>query len=215
MHSYVPLGLYGPGVVWERPGLNKKGRRRHQMAKNDPKMTIFRPRESGATPNLGSCGSGYGGYLGGIHLPTGRAHQEGSTRPDTAPPGAMCVGVGVFFGVFTRRYVGTQAGSMDQGGLWTGVGYLSGSMEGILSSHEPTGPACGCLTLFMFMKVNANGRAVQSLVIWSSLGVQSYAPFWPDTADTSGSIHPPKIPHERAGLGRLTTHLHGPHVHAN
>ena len=116
LHSYVPLGLYGPGVVWERPGLNKKGRRRHQMAKNDPKMTIFRPRESGATPNLGSCGSGYGGYLGGIHLPTGRAHQEGSTRPDTAPPGAMCVGVGVFFGVFTRRYVGTQAGSMDQGG---------------------------------------------------------------------------------------------------
>ena len=116
LRSYVPPGLYGPGVVWERPGLNKKGRRRHQMAKNDPKMTIFRPRESGATPNLGSCGSGYGGYLGGIHLPTGRAHQEGSTGPDTAPPGAMCVGVGVFFGVFTRRYVGTQAGSMDQGG---------------------------------------------------------------------------------------------------
>ena len=127
-----------------------------------------------------------------------------------------CALVLVCFLAFLR--VGTwvhRRGLWTNGGLWTGVGYLSGSMEGILSSHEPTGPACGCLTLFMFMKVNANGRAVQSLVIWSSLGVQSYAPFWPDTADTSGSIHPPKIPHERAGLGRLTTHLHGPHVHAN
>ena len=162
LHSYVPPGLYGPGVVWERPGLNKKGHRRHQMAKNDPKMAIFRPRESGATPNLGSCGSGYGGYLGGIHLPTGRAHQEGSTRPDTAPPGAMCALVLVCFLAFLR--VGTwvhRRGLWTKGGLWTGVGHLGGSMEGILSSHEPTGPACGCLTLFMFMKVNANGRAVQ------------------------------------------------------
>ena len=81
-------------------------------------MAIFRPRESGATPDLGSCGSGYGGYLGGIHLPTGRAHQEGSTHPNTAPPGAMWVGVGAFLGVFTCRYVGYIGGVYGPRGVY-------------------------------------------------------------------------------------------------
>ena len=135
-------------------------------------------------------------------------HRQGTPGGKYPPQYSTTRGhVGWCWCVFRRFYVSVRGvyrrGLWTKGGLWTTTGYLSGSMGRILCSHEPTGPVCGCLTLFMFMKVSVNGRPLQFKVIWSSLGVRSYGPFCLDTADTPAGIHPPMIPHGRAVMGAV------------
>ena len=155
------------GLVWARGGRGKAQAKLNRAIVDTkwPKMSQnghFPPARVRGYPRLGVLWIRIR-RIPGWYPPT---HRQGTPGGKYPPQYSTTRGhVGWCWCVFRRFYVSERGvyrrGLWTKGGLWTTTGYLSGSMGRILCSHEPTGPVCGCLTLFMFMKVSVNGRPLQ------------------------------------------------------